>query len=89
MSDTYERCPATDALVRDDAALVLLDDQLIRLGPVGTALWQRLESPATADDCAVHLEERFGAPDGEDSLDLTRAAIEAMIAQRIVRRTDG
>ncbi|CEH02889.1 Protein of unknown function [Propionibacterium freudenreichii] len=56
--------PPRDKLVRDDDALLLYSDELIRLSGLGTAIAELAINPITISNLCAELVQRFGSPDG-------------------------
>ncbi|MHA6513123.1 PqqD family peptide modification chaperone [Tessaracoccus sp. Z1128] len=75
------RTPVTDFLAVDGESLALVDNKVLRLGPVATLILEVLEDgPTTLPRLARDLEAAFGAPpDG---------GLEAAVASQVAALTD-
>ena len=79
--------PAHDELHDAQESLVLLDGQVRRVSPIGTAIRAHATHGASVDELAVVLEELFGLPDEGDVLSLTREAVQALVAEGLLEPT--
>lgn len=75
---------AHDELHRDGESLVLLDGQVHRVSALGTMIRERAGGPITLEELAGALEEAFGAPPEGTALELTRQAVDALVAVGLV-----
>lgn len=89
MSARYLRREPLDALEVDGEALLLLPpDQVVRLSPIGTAIFAASAGPTAVEAIAVLIEAEFGAPGDGDALaavsefcaDLARAGVLERVA---------
>jgi len=82
-----------DLYVEDDRAAVYVEDTVLVLSPLATALVLRLTAGAASlDELTAHLVERFGAPPGtrpEEAVEQQLAELEAAKAIRAVPSAPG
>lgn len=78
--------PVADILFDDGEAAVLLENQLLRLGPVASAIVELLDEPRTIDALTVALEERFGTPEGMSVRDAVEEQIGALEERSVIVR---
>lgn len=71
--------PAHDELHRDGESLVLVDGQVQRVSLLGTMIRELADEGIGVEELAGVLEARFGAPADGSTLDLTRAAVRALV----------
>lgn len=76
--------PPCDKLVRDDDALLLYPEELIRLSGLGTAIAEIAAAPISVDDLSDELVERFGNPEGSSSKHATQAAINQLVERGVL-----
>ncbi|KRE43449.1 hypothetical protein [Knoellia sp. Soil729] len=81
-----QRWEPTDALLRDDVALVFVRGTVVRLSELSTAIFTLTEDPIAVDDLAAELKTRFGAPKTGSTLDATKDAVADLIRNGILRR---
>lgn len=74
----------TDTLTRDGDALLLYDDHVVRLGPLGTAIIAECRRPIGIRALAERLTARLGAPDDRDAHAATLAAVEQLVADGVL-----
>ena len=80
-----QRVDAVDTLFREEGALLLYARELVSLSPLGEEIYLAAGHPVAVEDLAAHLRDVFGAPDGADLLDATRAAVTDLIARGVLR----
>lgn len=80
--------PAHDELHEEGESLVLLDGQVRRVSPLGTVIRAHASRGASVDELAGVLEETFGGPDEGTALELTRAAVETLLAEGLLEQVD-
>ena len=74
-----------DTLTVDDEVAVLLEHQLLRLGPIASAIVELLlEHPRDVDTLTVALEERFGAPADGSARDAVEEQLRALAERGVV-----
>ncbi len=79
-----------DVLERGGESLLLYDDHVVRLGLLGGAVFEECARPICLTSLAMGLRDRFGsAGDAGDELDLTRAAVDDLLAQGVLASGDG
>ncbi|WP_257478990.1 PqqD family peptide modification chaperone [Acidipropionibacterium jensenii] len=71
-------------LVRDDDALLLYPEELIRLSGLGTAIAEIAAAPISVDDLSDELVERFGNPEGSSSKHATQAVIDELVERGVL-----
>lgn len=81
----YRRSPkVVDDLACDDAGLVLVDQTLVRLGPVGLLVWRTLDEPRDLTIIADRVERTIGRPpEGTTARALTEV-LASLSAQGVV-----
>lgn len=77
-----------DELHRDGRSLVLLAGQVHPVSELGTLLRRLAEHPVDVEDLARGLEDAFGTPEEETSLELTRRAVDALVAAGLLETLD-
>lgn len=80
--------PPTDALTRDDEALLLYGDRLVRLGALGATIIGAASRPITTTQLTHRLIERLGPPDDGDAHAATLVAVEQLIADGVLGRIE-
>lgn len=81
------RIPPVDRLTERDESLLLYEHQVIRLGLIGTVIFDAAEQPVDIALLAQHLEDTFGPPATGTSLESTVAAVEELKAQGVLSVT--
>jgi hypothetical protein len=81
-----QRWEPTDALLREQEALVLVRGTVVRLTELSTAIFTLTEDPIVIDELAGELETLFGVPEAGSSLDATKDAVADLIRHGILRR---
>lgn len=85
----YLRCEPLDALVVDGESLLLLPpDQVVRLSPVGTAIFQATSGAMSLDDIARVVVDRFGAPADGEAVERLRALLDSLVEGGVVEQVD-
>ena len=83
------RAPVTDLLVVDGESLVLLDDQVLRLGPVATVVLQLLDDgPHTQAQLTAALEDEFGTPPEGSLRDAVEEQLSELATAGLITRGD-
>ncbi|MHA6523092.1 PqqD family protein [Tessaracoccus sp. G1721] len=83
------REPVTDLLAVDGESLVLVDDKVLRLGPVATVVLQLLEDgPRSQAQLTEALEDEFGAPPEGDLTGAVEAQLNGLAAAGLITRDD-
>ena len=83
--------PARDSLTRPwpegpgTETLLVYDDEVVRLGPLGSAIVSHAVQPVTTEELAAALQAEFGAPAG-DPLDATQTAVGDLITRGVLER---
>lgn len=78
------RVEPVDRLTDRRDSLLLYERQIVRLGPIGTAIFEAAGIPIGLHDLAGRLEREFGAPaDGGTEL-ATQAAVDDLVAQGVL-----
>lgn len=89
MSGMIRSAPVTDLLAVDGESLVLLDDQVLRLGPVATVVLQLLDDgPRSQAQLTAALEEEFGAPPDGSLRDAVEAQLNGLASAGLITRDD-
>ena len=83
------RAPVTDLLVVDGESLVLLDDQVLRLGPVATVVLQLLDDgPRSQAQLTAALEDEFGTPPEGSLRDAVEEQLSELATAGLITRGD-
>ena len=83
----FRSTPVTDRLVVGDESVVLVDNVVIHLSPVPTAIYDQIGEWADLPEIAEALETRFGPPpDGATTLIATESALRDLEDQGLVER---
>lgn len=73
-----------DRLTRDGETLLLYERQVVRLGPIGSAIYETAAAPVELAQLAEALEATFGAPPDGSLLAATTAAVQDLLRQRVL-----
>lgn len=79
---------AHDELHHDGESLVLVAGQVHRVSAVGTTIRARAGSGICLDALAEVLEEEFGTPPEGSATELTRRAVDALVAAGLLEPVD-
>ncbi len=83
------RAPVTDLLAVDGESLVLLDDQVLRLGPVATVVLQLLDDgPRSQAQLTAALEDEFGTPPEGSLRDAVEEQLNGLATAGLITRGD-
>lgn len=85
---TVIRLEPVDRLTDGEDTLLLYPDRLVRLGPIGAAIFDLAAGRVSLPRLARLLEQRFGTPAGVSVAEATRAAVDDLLGQRVLRRVD-
>lgn len=90
MSGIYVRREPLDSLVVDGEALLLLPpDQVVRLSPIGAAIFEVTSAAVSLDDIANAVVARFGSPvDGEVS-EVLPEMLDRLVEMGVLEMVDG
>ena len=89
MSGMIRSVSFTDLLAVDGESLVLLDDQVLRLGPVATVVLQLLDDgPRSQAQLTAALEEEFGAPPDGSLRDAVEAQLNGLATAGLITRDE-
>lgn len=77
--------PPRDMLVREDAALLLYPDELIRLSDIGAAIVELAADSISVKDLASALQQRFGSPEDGSAKAATRSVVDQLIERGILK----
>lgn len=87
--DMVRRAPVTDLLVVDGESLVLLEDKVLRLGPVATVVLQLLDDgPHTQAQLTAALEDEFGTPPEGSLRDAVEEQLNGLATAGLITRGD-
>lgn len=91
MNSVYRRNEPLDALVVDGEALLLLEpDQVVRLSPIATAVFQMTATEVSRDCLLRRAQEQFGSPaDGAAGAALQSILDDLVLAGVLIRGDDG
>lgn len=73
-----------DYLTRDGETLLLYERKVVRLSPIGSAIFHVATVPVSLSEVADELEATFGAPTEESVLAATAAAVEDLLLQGVL-----
>jgi|GEM_PF-3621486 len=76
--------PPRDKLIRDDDALLLYPDELIRLSGLGSAITEIANEAISISTLSAELVERFGNPEGSSSKHATQAVIDELVERGVL-----
>ena len=82
------RVEPVDRLDREGESLLLYERQVVRLGPIGTAIFDRTAVPRDLAELAEALAEEFGPPATGTLIEVTRAAVADLIGQQVLMDAD-
>ncbi|MCI0157503.1 PqqD family peptide modification chaperone [Leifsonia shinshuensis] len=83
---SYERSPVDDWIEVGGEILVLSERRVVRLSPLGSVIWNALQSPQPPDELVERAEAAFGpAPDGEAG-STVHAMLDELASAGLVRR---
>ena len=89
MSERVVRCDVLDVLEVGGEALVLLPpDQVVRLSPIATMLFEVTERPISVDSLLPLVVERFGVPPEADAAAAVAEMIDGLISAGVLERID-
>jgi len=76
-----------DALEIDGEALLLLPpDQVVRLSPIATTIFEEAAHGMSQDALATVVEERFGRPADGGTVDALRGILDGLVAAGVLER---
>lgn len=78
-----------DSLTREGETLLLYERHVVRLGPIGSAIYETAAAPVELADLAEALAATFGAPPDGSLLAATTAAVQDLLGQRVLEQVDG
>lgn len=84
--EVVTRAPHLDLLTVGDESAVLQQEQLLRLGPIATAIIELLTQPRTVEELAPALEARFGRPANGDLTAAVEEQLRGLIQHGIAHR---
>lgn len=82
------RIPVADMLEHDGELLVLTESALLRLPELGAKLLAACEEPRTVAELADLLEQMFGPPETETTLQATQTAVYALREAGLIREVN-
>jgi len=82
---TITRVPPVDRLTEGDESLLLYEHQVIRLGLIGTVIFDATAQPITLAALSALLDDVIGSPVTGTILESTAAAVEQLQAQGVLR----
>lgn len=81
---SVRRLPVDDA-VADEAGLAVFRDGVVHvLAGIGPAVWSATGRARTVDDLTATVVAEFGAPDGVDAEQIVGAAVDELVAARLL-----
>lgn len=83
---TYRSVPGHDELHRHGESLVLLDGMVQRISALGTVVRAHAVEPATVEALAAALEEEFGAPPEDSTVEMTQRSLDALVEAGLLER---
>ncbi|EAP99595.1 hypothetical protein JNB_05465 [Janibacter sp. HTCC2649] len=81
-----QRWEATDELLRDGEAAILIRGNVVRLTELSTVIYLLTDRAIDVRDLADQLESRFGVPTDDSTLRKTNDAVAELIRYGILRR---
>lgn len=79
MTPRYARREPIDALEIDGESLLLMPpDQMVRLSPIGTAIFAAAAGPTSLEAIVAAIQEQFGSPADGDVLSAVTESCEAL-----------
>ena len=78
-----------DVLVTEDAGLVLLAEELVRVSPVAAVIVQRCRGEQTLSDLVAACREEFGEPEGHEVGELVEQTVGSLCAHQILTNQAG
>lgn len=82
---SVRRTAWVDWYVADDESAVLLGDTVVVLSALATVLIDAIgEGDAEVEELASVLQDTFGAPDGVDVVEATRAAVDTLVESGVL-----
>lgn len=76
--------PPCDKLVRNDDALLLYPDELIRLSGLGAAITDLAIASISVSDLSDELAERFGEPEGTSAKQATQTIVDELVGRGVL-----
>ncbi|AQP45770.1 PqqD family protein [Tessaracoccus flavus] len=90
MTTLYAQSTPIDALEVGGESLVLLPpDRLVRLSPIGTAIFAAAASPCSAETIAALVGEQFGPPEDGDTVAAVRQFCADLVEAGVLGVVDG
>ena len=77
-----------DRLDDDEAALLLYEGRVVKLGPLGAAVVDLATAPVDLADLTAELERRFGRPATGSTAEATQEAVTALIEIGVLEHVD-
>ena len=88
MRGAYQRTEPVDQLVLDGESILLCKNHYVRLGPIGTRIVKKAETPRTLNDLATALADAFRGPAQGSAAAATHAAVADLVAQGVLLKAD-
>ena len=88
MRGAYQRTEPIDQFVLDGESIVLYGNHYVCLGPLGTRIVKKAETPRTLNDLATALTDAFGRPAQGSAVTATRAADADLVTQGVMLEAD-
>lgn len=82
---SYERSPVDDWVEIDDGVLVLSEGRIHRLSPLGSLIWDALQSPQPPNRLVAYAEAAFGPAPAGDGHAAVLAMLDELSAAGVVR----
>lgn len=87
MTTRYVRTEPIDVLQVDGESLLLLPpDQVVRLSPIGTAIFAAATRPTTVEAVTALVEAQFGAPEDVDAHAVVREFCDALVEAGVLEQ---
>lgn len=83
-----QSAPVVDSLEIEDGLLILLEEQLVRLGPIGAAIVESAIDPIAAELLPELLVEQLGHPGDTDPGPVVAAAVDELLTLGVLVRCD-
>ncbi len=84
-----QRNEPADALIFETEALLLYETQLVRLAPIGMAIFENTARPIDATALTTALIAEFGEPEGGSAAQATSEAVARLVGLGVLREVTG
>lgn len=88
MRGAYQRTQYMDQFVLDGESVVLYGNHYVCLGPLGTRIMKKAETPRTLNDLTTALADAFRVPAQGSAGAATHAAVAELVPQDVLMKAD-